>query len=329
MKVFPMRFLMLGLLFSLQSLSATAQAQIPSGTLPRLKANGNQLEDPQGNNVALRGVSLCSLDWHKPLDLMRQITDGPQSWPVNVIRLPVQPKEWRASKPADYLKHKLDPAIKICSESNVYCIVDWHEIGPWDTQKSAKELEQFWNIVSIRYARNPNIIYEVFNEPTSPGKRDAENWAAWKTQMDKWIGMIRKDAPDTLILAGSPHWSQMPSFAVDNPMDDSNVAYVMHLYPNWKQSQWDSLFGKASAHIPIFVTEWGWSASEKTREAKDVTSGTLEDFGMPFKEYLRDKPNVSWTAWSYDPLCGPAMTGADKDMGTFVKSWLEEEQAKR
>lgn len=318
------RFFILSLLL-LQATSFSAFAQ---GTLPRLKASGNHLEDEAGKSVTLRGVSLCSLDWHKPLDLIKQVTDGPQSWPVNVIRLPVQAKEWRASKPADYLKHKLDPAVEICSKSNVYCIIDWHEIGPWDTDKTAKELEQFWNIVAIRYSRNPNILYEVFNEPTSPGSRNAENWAAWKKKMDQWIAMIRKDAPDTLILAGSPHWSQMPSFAVENPLEDNNVAYVMHLYPNWKQKQWPFLFGNASANIPIFLTEWGWSSDEKAKASKDVTYGTLKTFGKPFKDYLSDKPNISWTAWSYDPLCGPAMLGADKDMADFVHQWLKEENAK-
>ena len=36
------------------------------------------------------------------------------------------------------------------------------------------------------------------------------------------------------------------------------------------------------------------------------------------------RPHINWTAWSYDPECGPAMLGSDREMGKFVRDWLEE-----
>jgi len=38
--------------------------------------------------------------------------------------------------------------------------------------------------------------------------------------------------------------------------------------------------------------------------------------------YLDARHHIGWTAWSYDPRCGPAMLGSDKNMGDFVKEWL-------
>jgi len=81
------------------------------------------------------------------------------------------------------------------------------------------------------------------------------------------------------------------------------------------------LFGNASAKIPLFITEWGWSAQEKSWWG---IKGDQRTYGDPLKAYLEARPQIGWTAWSYDPKCGPSMLGTDKDMGEFVKAWLEE-----
>lgn len=299
--------------------SVPASAQ-DNEILPRLKTVGNHLAKPDGTPVTLRGVSLCSLEWHAPLEQINQVMEGEQSWPVDVLRLPVQDREWRRYGAKKYLKDKLDPAIALCKEHNVYCIIDWHEISDWDKPEIIADLENFWKIVAIRYSNDPRIIYEIYNEPTTPKMRNRENWLAWRTQMQKWVNTIRADAPETLLLIGSPHWSQMPNFAAADPLEGENLAYVMHLYPNWKQKQWDGLFGKASETIPIFMTEWGWTSQEDN--VGKVIYGTQEGFGEPLRRYLDARPQISWTAWSYDQKCGPAMLGQDKDMANFVKQWL-------
>ena len=281
---------------------------------------GNVFQTSSGKAVSLRGVSLCSLEWHKPLEQIEQVVSSPDRWAVNILRLPVQVQEWDRVGGDEYIKGYLDPAIQMCRKKNVYCIIDWHEINSWDKPEAVKKLEDFWARVAPRYAADKNIIYEIFNEPTEPKQKTRENWLAWKKQMDKWVRDIRKDAPHTLLLIGSPHWSQMPSFAIEDPIEGKNLAYVMHLYPNYKTSEWDSVFGDAAAKIPLILTEWGWSAEEKVKG--QVISGDRTSYGEPLKAYLDARPSIGWTAWSYDPLCGPAMLGADKDMGSFVKDWL-------
>jgi endoglucanase len=287
--------------------------------LPRIITSGNQYETPEGKPVHLRGVSLCSLDWHKPLDLLKEVTT---QWKPNVVRLPVQPKEWKLISPEKYLSQRLDPAVKICREQGVYCIIDWHQIDSWDKPEKTKELENFWKIVAPRYATNTNIIYEVFNEPTNPGVRTRENWIKFREKMQLWVDQIRRDAPHTLLLIGSPNWSQLPAFAVEDPVVGNNLAYVMHAYPgNFGPKTWDKFFGNAAKSIPIFMSEWGWTDNEK---AFYVIKGTQQEFGEPLKKYFNERPHIGWTAWSYDPKCGPAMKGKDKDMGDFVKQWLDE-----
>lgn len=305
------------LLMALTPLASNAHAE---GTLPRLKVEANRIVKG-AEPVTLRGVSLCSLEWHKPLDQIETVTQSPDKWNVNVLRLPVQVKEWDRVGEAAYIRDRLDPAVKICTKNKVYCIIDWHQIGAWNDPTIVNKMKTFWKAVAPRYAANTNILYEVFNEPTEPTTSTRENWLAWRRAAQPWVDDIRRAAPNTLILVGSPHWSQMPSFAVQDPFRGANLAYVMHLYPNWSHDQWDKLMGDASKTVPIFVTEWGWSAQKK---AWWGISGTEENYGAPLRKYMDERPAINWTAWSYDPLCGPAMLGGDKDMGAFVKKWLSD-----
>lgn len=297
-----------------------SMAQTP---LPKLITVGNHFETPDGKTIELKGVSLCSLEWHKPIEQINTITTPGVRWAANILRLPVQVREWDRVGPDAYIKSYLEPAVRACTKNNIYCIIDWHEIAAWNDSKVTAKLEDFWKRVAPLYADNPNILYEFFNEPTDPTTRDRDNWLKWRETAQKWVDMIRKDAPETVILVNSPHWSQMPSFAAKDPFRGENLAYVMHLYPNWKHHQWDSLIGEASKTIPIFISEWGWSNQPS---AWWGIKGSKESYGQPFREYLDAKPQINWTAWSYDPLCGPAMLGPDKDMGAFVKQWLSDIQ---
>ncbi|NCC22332.1 MAG: glycoside hydrolase family 5 protein [Alphaproteobacteria bacterium] len=290
--------------------------------LPRLSVDGNRIVDDTGSPVALRGVSLCSLSWHEPLTLLGDASDPVRGWKGNIVRLPVQPQEWERLGPQDYIRDRLDPAVAICRRNGVYCIVDWHEIGDWNTNDTAKRLEDFWHTVAPRYANQPHILYELFNEPIAPKERTYENWIAFRDTAQKWIDQVRAAAPETVLLVGSPHWSQMPSFAVEAPFAGDNLVYVAHIYGGWKPETWDGLFGEASEKIPVFMSEWGWSSRIRNRTSPFY--GTQKDYGEPMRAYLDDRPHIGWTAWSYDPQCGPAMLGNDSEMGTFVREWLGE-----
>jgi endoglucanase len=306
------------ILFLVILIPATAWA---GNDLPRLHVENNRLELPGGSPLTLRGVSLCSLSWHNPMHLLSSLIQGKDGWHVNVVRLPVQPVEWERAGPENFLKEQLDPAVRQCRAGRIYCIIDWHEIADWNKPETIRKLESFWRIVAPRYANDPFIMYEIFNEPTQPSNRDRENWLAFRDSAQKWVNLIREKAPDTVLLVGSPHWSQMPSFAEQDPLDGSNLLYVLHLYHGWSTDTWDGLFGKASQKIPLFVSEWGWSSLWRNRLTPFY--GTNDSYAVPLRAYFDARPQISWTAWSYDPECGPAMTGKDREMGEFVREWLQ------
>lgn len=306
------------ILFVIFLIPMTAQAM---DSLPRLHVENNRLELPDGTPLTLRGVSLCSLSWHNPKRLLGTLTQGQNGWHVNVVRLPVQPEEWEQTGPGKYLKERLDPAIRQCRAGGLYCIIDWHEIADWDDPETARKLESFWRIVAPRYANNPLIMYEILNEPIGPKALNRENWLAYRDTAQKWVDMIREKAPDTVLLVGSPHWSQMPSFAAQDPFKGNNLLYTLHLYHGWSPNTWDELFGNAAHKIPLFVSEWGWSSLLRNRLT--AFYGTRDSYAEPLRAYFEARPQINWTAWSYDPSCGPAMLGTDKEMGMFVRDWLQ------
>lgn len=290
--------------------------------LPGLRVEGNRILTETGKPVALRGVSLCSLSWHNPFHLIRHVSDKNNGWKVSILRLPVQPEEWLRLGPNAYIKDRLDPAVEQCRKSGLYCIIDWHEIADWNDEYTERKLKTFWRIVAPRYADKPFILYEIFNEPKKPSERNRENWLAFRIKAQQWVDQIRQAAPETVLLIGSPHWSQMPSFAADDPLEGENLVYVAHVYGNWPQESWDDLFGNAASKIPLFISEWGWSSLLRNRTSPFY--GTHNEYAKPLKAYLDERPHIGWTAWSYDPECGPAMLGKDKEMGDFVRQWLEE-----
>lgn len=288
--------------------------------LPRLHVSGNSLALPDGRPVTLRGVSLCSLSWHDPQKLLQSVTSPTTEWNVNVVRLPVQPEEWEQAGAPDYLAGRLDPAVSQCRRNGIYCIIDWHEIDDWDNEVVGRRLEKFWRIVAPRYADEAHILYEIFNEPIGPKDRNRKNWMVFRDHAQEWVNKIRNYAPETVLLIGSPHWSQMPGFAADDPLKGENLVYTVHVYGGWKPETWEELFGKASLKIPLFLTEWGWSSLPSNR--LQPFYGTLDGYARPLREYLDTRPHINWTAWSYDPHCGPAMLGSDSEMGNFVRQWL-------
>jgi endoglucanase len=301
---------------------ATSQNFALSAPLPQLKTESNYFTNNLGEPIKLRGVSLCSLAWHSPLEQIKQVSDVNTGWHPNILRLPVQVREWDRIGGDAYIRSRLDPAVKLCRENGVYCIIDWHLIAAWDDPVSDKRLRDFWRKVAPLYADNSNVLYEIFNEPTTPKQRTRENWLRWRNKAQSWVDFIRTMAPETILLVGSPHWAQMTSFAAEDPIYGKNIGYVTHVYPNYKPHKWDKLFGDAAAKIPMMITEWGWSSSATSKDS--LLYGNTENFGQPLRDYLDARPYIAWTAWSYDPHCGPAMLGNESDMGDFVKKWLSD-----
>jgi endoglucanase len=300
---------------------------------PWLHVSGNKLMDPSNNVVILRGVDLTDLavvtkHGKTAPQLIDMATDNANGWFARVVRLAVYPDAidqtagWSVN-PDAYFNTYLNPAVNECVARQIYCIIDWHYIQDYSTADVDTKTRAFWNYVAPRYANTPNIIFELYNEPTTPN-----NWGTWKTIAQPWVNIIRAAAPNNIVLIGSPQWSQTTNQAAGSPFSGSNLMYVVHIYPqHGGQSTWDSWVGNTSGTVPYFITEYGWQNG-----GGNPTSGTTSGFGVPFENYL-DAKGLSSTAWVFDTIWQPIMfdsnwnlLGGDGFMGAQTKLYLSNHQ---
>lgn len=302
---------------------------------PPLSVVGNHLVDPRGKLVTLRGVSVLAPEHNaecqgckpKPTaEMIGMAADASQGWHARVVRIPITRaavKDTRLN-----LKTVIEPAVAAATRANLYVIIDLHlvdDYGPGGKVSQASLIE-FWRPVARRYRDEPHVMFEVFNEPIKP-----DNWETFRTFIQPVVDAIREEAPQNIILVGSPNWSTRVNEAARQPLKGRNLVYVYHLYPNQgpaSAANLESRFGAAAKSIPIMLTEFGWNPREPY--ADDVTRGTTQEWGEPLRAYLDQRPNISWVSWIFDNFWKPMyfdenwkLMGQDSQ-GEFMKRWLSE-----
>ena len=222
-----------------------------------LRVDGARLTDASGRPFALRGVSTHNLAWYPQYvneDAFRTLRDD---WGANVVRLAMYTGE-----PGGYLmpdgdraalEAVVDEGVRLASALGLYVIVDWHILSDNDPAAHTDEAADFFDRVSAKYAGMGNVIYEICNEPNGP----EVDWPRVKGYAEAVIPAIRRNAPEALILCGTPTWSQDVDLAAGDPIDDGNLMYVLHFYAATHR---DALRGKLEAALdagaPVCVSEF-------------------------------------------------------------------------
>lgn len=267
-----------------------------------LTVRGNQLLDSNLRPVVLRGVNIAC-PYHlntKPqerpggkraLDVAKMAID----LGAKVIRVPVEISSDGYNKigAEKYFTEHLDPVVRYVTGRGVYAIVDYHEIGDWES--GLDHCTKFWADMAPRYAKNGLVIYEIFNEPTG-----RDSWADFKNKMAQpLVDLIRKSAPDNLILVGAPGYSSHHQDTAKNQVVGTNIAYAGHYYDN----QWpDKMVQRISELVkvaPVIFTEIGWGPGQEQ-------GGTTSNYGRPILKWFRDH-GCSYTAWTFDCEWEPNM----------------------
>jgi hypothetical protein len=316
------------------------------GATPWLHADGNQIKDPAGNVVILRGVAMIDLgflqDWQGgAINMINRLTNTTDTqgnspgWYPRILRINITPADSVSGWPHpfdpannDFYNTLLRPVVDYCKTKDLYVILDWHYIA--NTYEHVASTSAFWQYMAPRFAGDSNVLFELFNEPiNNTFGSEAANWESVRTNMQTWIDIVRTYAPNNMILVAGPNWSQAIGPAASNPVIDTvggnNIAIVSHIYPG----HWSSPTGYKNhietchAVYPIVMTEWGFD-----QDSDSLLVGTITNYGLPLMEYIEGL-GISNTAWvaSYD--WGPPMFYSDwtlrcgeGHMGCFVKDML-------
>lgn len=331
--------------------SSTGTSTTLAGSLPRLKVNGNKLQDPSGNTVVLRGSSLIDIGalYKTGGNNVKGITERMDKLTAagvqgKVVRFPVYPKidynggypycspvpypvgtgpttTCTATSPLsadDYVSKVLKPAVDYATSKDLYVIIDFHQIDDATKGTSAADATTFWSDIAPRFAEYPNVLYEPFNEPIDL----SATWATLKPVVEGWISTIRESAPDTILIVPSNSYDQRPGDAAASPPSGTNLMYTAHIYPgNWNAA-FQTQVSNAVAKVPVFITEWGYILN-----GSDKTLGTSKaDYGKTFQTQV-DGYGASWIAWVTDNSWTPNMFSDSAitkltDFGELTKAWL-------
>lgn len=249
----------------------------------RLSVLGTQLVDQNNQPIVLRGLSF---GWHSMWP--RFYNEKAVSWlkkdfKCNVVRaaMGIELGEYSYIKDPKFSKEKIEAVINGAIKSDIYVIIDWHSHNI-----NLKEAKEFFAEMSKKYAKYPNIIYEIFNEP------DYETWWEVKTYSEEVIRVIRENDPNNIILVGSPHWDQDVDLPAEDPiLGYNNIMYTMHFYAaTHGKDLRDKTDEVIKRGLPIFISE----------SAGMEASGDGPLNVKAWQEYIdwMEAKKLSWITWS-------------------------------
>ena len=304
----------------------------PKGTTPvsqhgQLSVKNGQLVDKSGKGYQLRGMSTHGLIWFPEFVNESAFKTLRDDWNTNVVRLAMYVDEWGNGQ--CYMGNKsgslelLEKGVDICIKLDMYVIIDWHVLNPGDPSKYTNEAKSFFETVSKRYAKYPNVIYEICNEPNG-----GASWSGnIKPYAEKIIPVIRKNAPNSVIIVGTPTWSQEIDKPLSDPLNYKNVMYAFHFYAATHAGLRSNVENCVAQGLPVFVSEFGTC---------DASGGGANDFNETQKwlSYF-DKQGISYCNWSIcnkDETCSVLRPGtsangnwSESDLtenGKWMRNWL-------
>ena len=288
----------------------------------RLHVDGNRIVGADGKPVSLAGVSFGWSQWEaRPYYNAGVVNWLKQDWKAGIVRAAL------GIDPTGYLSHPEDEKARVCAvvdaaiAADLYVIIDWHD---HHANEHAELAIAFFQEMARKYGRRPHVMYEIFNEPIK-----GLTWGAdVKPYAEKVIAAIRAIDPASLIIVGTPNWSQDVELAAADPLKADNIAYTLHFYAGThKQRLRDKALKALQLGLPLFVTEWGTCTADG-RGKVDVESTNawmafMREWGLSHCNWaIYDKPE---TAAIIVPGAAPTGGWTSKDLtesGRFARELI-------
>lgn len=247
--------------------------------------------DEDGDPFQLKGISTHNPVWFPDYFCEETITELVDNFNINVLRLAMYTaendgyavaNETRREKTNQMIRDCIDTAIDL----DIYVVVDWHILSDNDPNTYKSEAIEFFSEISADYSDCPNVLYEICNEPNG-----GTTWDDIKSYSTDVIDSIRKNSPDSVIIVGTPTWSQDVDLASQSPLDYDNLLYSLHFYAATHGSDLQNKLKTAvDAGLPILVSEFGISEASG--------NGSIDTKSADEWIKLLDQNNIGYIYWN-------------------------------
>ena len=217
-----------------------------------LHVSGTALLNAKGDTMVLNGPSL---GWHS--NWGRFYNEGTvralkEKWGANITRAAIGAhKSWDCVNTFDadsaYAVNLAMKVIDAAISNDMYVICDWHS-----HENTLENAKKFFTVITEKYGDSPNIIYEIWNEPLDIPWQEIKDYAT------ELIPVIRKNAPSSVIIVGTPKWDQEVDVAAESPLTEKNLLYALHFYAG-THKDWHRVKAEKAiaAGLPLIISECG------------------------------------------------------------------------
>lgn len=317
-----------------RSSSENSTPETPSGATPFdkhgvLSVKGSDLVDKNGEKFQLRGMSTHGLAWYPAYvnyDTFKFLRDD---WNTNCVRLAMYTHEnggYCSGGDKEGLKALVKNGVEYAKSLGMYVIIDWHVLNERTPHAYKDEAKKFFAEMSEDFADYGNVLYEICNEPNS-----GPSWDDVKSYANEIIPIIRANDPDSVILVGSPTWSQDIDQAMASPLEFGNVMYTLHFYAathtDWLRNKMETCINSG---LPVFVSEFGicdasgngWVDVNSANQWKDL----IERYNVSYMCWnLANKNESSCVIQSW---CNKLYGWTDDELseqGKWISAWFKSE----
>lgn len=256
----------------------------------KLTVDGNVIKDANGDVFQLCGISTHGVGWFPNFITKDSFTNLRDDFGANIVRLAMYTAEdagYCTGGDKALIKSKVEEGIEAATDLGMYVIVDWHILQEQTPLAYKDEALKFFEDISSKYGSNDNVIYEICNEPNG-----SATWDDIKKYANEVIPVIRANAPDAIIIVGTPTWSQ----EIDKPTADpikgyDNLMYAVHFYADTHKADLRQRVADAyAAGTPVFISEFGIC------DASGNGANNLEE-GNAWISFL-DERHISFVSWN-------------------------------
>ena len=236
--------------------SAYGQLQAGKNSSGKGQIYGSCKGVSSGNEVQVQGMSLfwsIADDVGAPFWTADYVSGLVSRQNIQIIRAPMGVDEdWGAGNyftNTSRYQGLMNTVVQAAIDNDIYVIIDYHSHKANDNVNNAKT---FFKYMAEKWGKYDNVIFEIFNEPTS------QDWSTIKNYADQVISTIRQYS-DNLIVVGNRSWDQYPNEAASNPINDKNVAYTFHFYAgtHYTGKEGANAVSAMNSGLSVFVSEWG------------------------------------------------------------------------